>query len=365
MTRISPETSVFEGVDRAIYEKGGVALTSDALRAQALEAEQNLADRSLLSTKTIVLYALTGASALGFAGSVFLWGVRSRELKDAQKTLKDLQDNLDVLDNKHAGLSEQVKEEGLDLDEELIEVNDQTDEVERKIWDQNEVVGNCAASTRTAAWMSVGFAAAMVVLAGVSVYLTWEDMKAYYKVDFSPIPHYMVDETAITYYNQNGEKLVKENHAAYYKAVTCANRTDKKYIDVLGDCADLNGDVGQQWVALYACWDNKACQPILADSLKAVVGKSEVPAGYESGIHMFGSDAAFNMNNKLYDWNQSAKSVYVYFQIDTEAPVSPSTAGSAFTGGWIALTAILGVALGSVLTAVSMTAIRKKKERIA
>ena len=175
----------------------------------------------------------------------------------------------------------------------------------------------------------------------------------------------MVDETAITYYNEKGQKLVKENHAAYYKAVTCANRTDNKYIKVLGDCADLNGDVGQQWLALYACWDNKACQPILADSLKAVVGSQEVPAGYETGIHMFGNDSAFNMNNKMYDWNQSAPSVFVYFQTDKEAPVTPSTTASAFSGGWIALAAVLGMGLGAVITAVSMTAIRKKKEALA
>ena len=159
--------------------------------------------------------------------------------------------------------------------------------------------------------------------------------------------------------------MVKENHAAYYKAVTCANRTDKDYIEILGDCADLNGDVGQQWLALYACWDNKANQPILADSLKAVTGSNEVPAGYETGIHMFGSDSAFNLNNKLYDWNQSAKSIYVYFKTDKNAPVEAATSASAFTGGWIAVAAVLGMVSGAAVTAVSMTAIRKKKESIA
>ena len=71
----TPQASVYEGVDRGIYEKGGVALTSDALRAKALEAEENLADRPLFSTKTIVFYALTGAATLGFIGSVIGWGI--------------------------------------------------------------------------------------------------------------------------------------------------------------------------------------------------------------------------------------------------------------------------------------------------
>ena len=148
--------------------------------------------------------------------------------------------------------------------------------------------------------------------------------------------------------------------------MTCnRSKNDKNYKN-LGDCADLNGDVGQQWVALYACWDNKANQPILADSLKVVTGSTEIPAGYTAGIHKFGTEAAFNLNNKLYDWNQSAKSIFVYFQIDKNAPVQePSTSGSSFTGGWIALTAVLGAALGSAVTAFSLKAVRKKKETAA
>ena len=124
--------------------------------------------------------------------------------------------------------------------------------------------------------------------------------------------------------------------------------------------------MGQQWVALYACRDNKVEQPILADSLKAVTGSSEIPAGYETGIHMFGSDSAFNLNNRMYDWNQSAKSIYVYFQVDKTAPVQEaSTAGSAFSGGWIALAAVAGMGLGALVTGVSMKTVRRKKENLS
>ena len=213
--------------------------------------------------------------------------------------------------------------------------------------------------------MSAGFAVAMVILAGVSTYMTWKDMKDYYKVDYAVIPHYMVDEASITYYNANGEKLVRENHAAYYKAVTCNRSKDDKNHEALTDCADLNGDVGQQWVALYACRDNQVMPPILADSFTVVVGSSSVPAGYTGGIHMFGSDSAFNMNNKLYVWNQNAKSVYVYFKVDTTAPLTPRTSGSAFSGGMLALTGVGGLALGALITALSMTAYRKKKNGMA
>ena len=356
--------SVFEGVDRGIYEKGGVALTWDAKRSEALEAEKNAADRGIfdiLSTKTLVLWCLTGVSTVGFLAAASVTGTRGIRLLIQNHKLNNIKTGLT---NSQSKMNEFLVLDDVDGGE----LTSSESAFFKAAFDKEttaKTVKNLAASTKNAAWMSAGFAAAMLILAGVSLYLTWEDMKAYYKVDFSPIPHYMVDETAITYY-VNNVKMVKENHAAYYKAVSCANRTDKKYVEILGDCADLNGDVGQQWLALYACWNNKVAQPILADSLKVVIGSTDIPAGYTTGIHMFGSETAFNLNNKMYDWNQSAKSIFVYFQVDKDAKVQEaSTSGSSFTGGWIALTAILGVALGAVVTAVSMTAMRKKKERAA
>ena len=203
------------------------------------------------------------------------------------------------------------------------------------------------------------------VLSGVSAYLTWQDMKDYYNVEFCPIPHFMVDDTSITYYNEKGEMLVKENHAAFYEAVKCNRKNDDEYFKALGDCADLNGDVGQQWLALYACRDNKEKQPILAVSLKVVTGSNEIPAGYSgSGIHMFGSGSAFNLNNKLYDWNQSAKKIFVHFQLEQTAPVNGGvpTSGTALSAGWIALISVGSAIIGAVITAVAITASRKKKK---
>ncbi len=141
---------------------------------------------------------------------------------------------------------------------------------------------------------------------------------------------------------------------------------DKNY-KALTNCADLNGDVGQQWLALYACRNYREMQPILADSFKVVVGSNEIPAGYDNtGIHMFGSESAFNLNNKLYDWNQSAKSVFVYFQVDETAPVGEaSTSGSAFSAGISAVCGVGGAGLGALVTALAMTANNKKKDKKA
>ena len=101
---------------------------------------------------------------------------------------------------------------------------------------------------------ALSFALAIVMaFLGVSAWMTWQDLKNFYKVDFTPIPRYMVDEVSLTYTNERGETLIKRNEAAYYEAVTCFRREADKNYNTLNNCADLNGDVGQQWLALYAC----------------------------------------------------------------------------------------------------------------
>jgi hypothetical protein len=184
-------------------------------------------------------------------------------------------------------------------------------------------------------------------------------MKAYYKVDFTAIPRYMVDEKDIIGYNKKGEKIMLKNQSAYYKAVEC-NRTDADAMyGVLGTCADMNGDVGKQWLALYAV-KNDLMEPVLASSLKAVVGSAEMPAGYKTGIHMFGTEAAFNLNSSLYVWNNSAKSVYVYFKTDDTA----RTTGANFTGGMLALVGGAGIALGAIVTALAIKIKRKSDKEV-
>ena len=349
--------SVYEGIDRQIYQAGSVALTSDALRSQALDLEKNLANDSVLSTKTLALWCVTGVAALGFLGSLANLGVRVKNLVSEKSALQKLLSEKTTLE---ANL-----QEGKQFGFNYYTLNDMQNEIRDKakeIAEKQKLVDSAAASTKTAAWMSAGFTAVLAILSGISAYMTWQDLKDFYKVDYTPIPLYIVDEASITYRTESGQQMVRENHAAYYKVVPCNRTASSKWYDVLADYSDLNGDVGQQWLALYACKDNQVKQPILADSLTVVVGSSEIPAGYTTGIHAFGGEAAFNLNYRGYDWNQNAKSVFVYFQIDPDAPVRDAgTAGSVFTAGWLALSAVSGLAVGAVVTAVCMTTYRKKK----
>ena len=343
------ETSIYSGVDRSIYEKDAVALTSDAIRADF--AQQTEEENNLLSDWTIAMWAITGVMAAGAITSASLmigfkaysnWFARTEQniLKTAGSQ-QVLNEKLDVL---YKGRSKWVT------------VYDRLgQETGNKQMFYDELFSIRANYMK---WLTVGFTIAMVIIAGVSVYLTYQDLQEHYDVKFTVIPRYMVDEKDITGYNKKGEKITLKNQSAYYKAVECNRTESDEFYKVLGTRADMNGDVGQQWLALYAV-KNEAMEPILASSLKAVAGNTQIPAGYKTGIHMFGTDAAFNLNS-IYDWNSDAPSVFVYFKTDTEAASSASTAGSNFTAGNLALSGVVGLGLGAALSAIVM-GLKKKK----
>ncbi len=338
------ELSIYNGVDRSIYEKDAVALTSDAIRADfAAQVEE---ENSEFSPWTIAMWAVTGAMAAG--------AITSAILSVSFKAYSNWCSKMFIELSSHSF----EEYEAFAIKHKVI-INLGRDKYLGHEMFSNVYYDELYATRSTICkWMTVGFTVAIVVVAAVSVYLTYRDLQAQYKVDFTPIPRYIVDEKDLIGYNKNGEKIILKNQSAYYKAVEC-NRTEAdEFFSVLGTLSDLNGDVGKQWLALYAV-KNEAMEPILASSLKVVVDNAQIPAGYTTGIHMFGTDAAFNLNSSLYDWNDSAPSVYVYFKTDNSAA---STAGSNFTGGTLALAGGAGVALGAVITALAMTSKRKKTE---
>ncbi len=170
----------------------------------------------------------------------------------------------------------------------------------------------------------------------------------------------MVDEADITAYNEFGEKTVIKNQAAYYKTVDSNRADNNKHFTEIGTLGDLNGTVGRHWVALYA-EKNESKPPILADSFKVVVNDTNVPAGNTTGVHMFGSGAAFNLNNELYVWNKDAPSTFIYYKIEQQVK-SPSESGSAFASGGLALTGIGGAIIGAFISTVILKTNTKKKK---
>ena len=360
------KASIYADVDRAIYKKGGVGLTSDALRADALKriSEQN--DDSffdMFSTSTLVMMALTGAAALGTIVSLVTYTTFKLDVLTINRIEKVFENKIetDIFDWSKAKLMNS-QPEMLRAVNRGIKNHKAVEDVVFEYCD--EYTEKMAPKTNVAGYLSVGLAVAMIALAAVTTYLSYRDMKAHYNVSFTPVPHYMVEEKDITVTNEMGEKIVIKNQSAYYKAVECNRKKGDSYFGDIDTCADMNGCVNPQWLALYAA-KNEAMSPILASSLKVVVGDTTVPEGYKTGIHMFGEGAAFNLNNKLYCWNQSAKSVFVYFKVDTASSSSASAAGSNFTAGNLTLAGAGGLAVGALISGIAATVAGKKKSKKA
>ena len=83
------------------------------------------------------------------------------------------------------------------------------------------------------------------------------------------------------------------------------------------DRGDLNGDAGDQWLALYTTTDKAMGTPILADSIVAKTGKAggeNVPSGdgYEP-LSMFGNESVQNLVDEQYSYNDSVNGIYVWY----------------------------------------------------
>ena len=368
-------TSIYLGVDRNIYKKGGVALTSEALRGKVIEEETPEKSYALHIWSAVSV----GVTLLGATAFVTSWVFKNSidttravyqksfaNLSDYimrnTKTVNTMKDKLTVLQNK--GLNELAKTQQKNIDSYNKAINKAQSQLDKY---DSSYVQRLESQSSTYSYMRAGaavFTAVMIAVSATLIYLDYKAMKDYYNVDFTPIPHYMVDEKDITVTNDNGDKIVIKNQSAYYKAVESNRKKGDDYFKNIGTCADMNGCVNPQWLAIYAA-KNEAMSPILASSLKVVIGDTTVPQGYETGIHMFGEKAAFNLNDSNYCWNKSAKSIMVYFKVDTTVPSSAGASGSNFTAGNLAISGAAGLIIGALISGIAVSALSKKKNKKA
>ena len=372
------EISVYDGVNRDIYKQGGVALTSDAIRANAEADALNEETASFpIHWWTFVSGGLALSSAAAFGFSLSRYFNYTNKINELNNTIIQGRQAINeakacMFDLGNAGVQALRKSylpgsgggmTHMEYRTIMSKMNAHVEELRAEQLANRKLIeaeiGRIGQKSTMCKYLSVGFSVAMVVFSALTLYLTWRDITSYYDVDMTPMPKYIIEEKDLIGYNKKGEKVVLKNQSAYYKLVECSRTANDEYYSVLGTGSDLNGDVGKQWLALYAV-KNEVMEPILASSLKVVVDNAQMPAGYETGIHMFGSDAAFNLNSSLYDWNNDAPSVYVYFQTDDTAA---STTGSNFTAGTLALSGGAGLAIGSIVTALVMK--KKKKQDVA
>ena len=367
---MEPE-SVYENVDRAIYEPGGVGLTSDSIRSDPkYYAVQQISP--YLSALPYVSLGLTAAASVALGISLRYMVTTGRQIAAYNANIARLSATLKDAERSIRGLQRMIQDTALETGDAagamarykdaLNAALDKASNAEAALnaAKNPELIGRLSARSSTCKKLSAGFGVAVILLIALTTYLTWRDLVNHYKIDFTPIPRFMVDEKDITVLNARGEKIVIKNQQAYYRAVECNRDTSAEFYKVLGTCADLNGDVGKQWLAIYYA-KNEAEMPILANSLKAVIDNKQIPAGYTEGVHMFGVGAAENINNPLYVWDSDAKSIYLYYMHAEEKDVS--LAGTGFTAGTIALSAGAGLAVGALTSAFAVSSISKRKRK--
>ena len=360
--------SIYQDVNREIYEKGGVALTDAAMRANATAQEK--AKTFELSSLGKVLWACTAISGVVAVGSAMALLPRNpgssssggfdaiSELQESIKQFKN-NNNMNIVSNRFR--LQRMERHLNSLKAEQASGSSDTFE---------QATQQVASKSNICKYLAVGFSILGAVLAGFSIYTTIKEYVDYYKVTFAPIPKYIVDRQDIMGKNAKGQPIMIQNQTAYYKAVLC-NRTagnsdvEKENYKILQDRNDLNGDVGKQWLSLYSVKYVNGL-PILADSLKLKMGKGNAPEGYTTGIHKFGEQTVFNLTSAPnYCYNDPYDGTYVYFKNDTATVKDLTATGSLFSGGSIALGALIGLIVGSTITLFIVNNSRKKKKEEA
>ncbi len=306
--------SVYAGVDRGIFQEGGVGITSDTIGSQA--AEMPAEDPE--STYNTMYYSAV-SSGICLIDTALMLGTTATILTNYANALNSM---------------------GSTLSASFPDGSFRASAVSKRLAYADPLVCVIGDETFMGSWI--------------------DEAKKMYHVEYNAIPRRMVTEKDVTGYNAKGEKIVLKNRPAYYKAVTVNKRNKQaSTYSAIGDVGDLNGTTGNQWLALYYA-KNEGEQPILADSLQAVLESSEIPEGYTTGIHAFGTTAAENLNNTRYVRNDKAPEIYIYYK--TEDADAAGAKGSSLTMGYFAIAAAVGLLIGVGVAVICITASRKKKK---
>ena len=358
------ELSIYTGVNREAF-RGGVAITSEALMEQNSgkgEAFDKIWDNNGIVAITSYVAAAVGTVSM-ISGAVMYFKLTGeyadnpigvQYFKDAIESGKEMMKSSDPWMQNFGKTQVKMSEKGLD---------------------------NCYLNRTAGRWlMGVGGA----ILVGAAI-VKGVQMYKYYQRDMTPIPRMIVDESDIVTYltDDNGDPILDEKGEQkknidfktyeYYSAVKC-NRPDvgeigdwqdgvSDYKDpehYCFDIADLNADMGQEWIALYAVKSSDKGDPILADSLTLQYGSKKTPEGCTKGLHLFTYTNAVDLGDTAWAFNNGKKGVYFFWDDDKDA-FAAATA-SAFGAGQLALAGFGGLILGIAGATLVLTKKRRKDE---
>ena len=368
------EMDVYTGVNRGAF-RSGVAITSEALMEQ--NAGRGQAYDQLWGNDGIVAITSYAAGAIGLitlaTGAFF--SAKKAIFASPPGIIKNLEGKAQSAYSKVEAWNH-TRDVGVSAKE-----NPYMTDFNQAQQDLNKARGyNVSTAGR---WM-MGIGGAILIGAAV---VKGVQMWKYYQRTMKPIPRMIVDESDIVTYltddsgkpllddKGNQKKNIDFNTYEYYTAVKC-NRPDvgeigdwqdgvKEYKNedhYCFDIADLNADMGQEWIALYTVRSSNKGDPILADSLTLKYGKDEMPDGCTVGLHLFTYTNAVDLGDTAWAFNNAKKGVRFYWDVDEGAFAAET--GSAFTGGHLALAAIGGLILG-IAGATLVLKRRKKREEFA
>ncbi len=322
-----PQASVYQGVNRELFQNGNVAITDDALRKEVLNNSSDYSGAKFFKDYGIAVGVVLAVGALIMIGLHFM---DNSFVNGIPNTLS----NMKVIDELSKTSSSVFKYAG------------------------------------------AFFAVASLVFIGLSI---WGD-NAYYDRDFATIPKYMIDRVNFVDTDKNGNRVCLPDQNLYYKVVE-SNRQgfgaqgddskfktfiDKRY-DEIGNRGDLNGTIGKEWLALYTV-KNPFDAPILAGSLNVKYGNNvSVPSGY-TPVHKFGSKNKYNLKKPDFIFGK-AKPIYLFFKHasvktnESKTKTSPGAAGTIVSGKNNVLAGGLGFIVGGIAGAFVVFASRKRKKK--
>ena len=189
--------SIFEGVNREIYEKGGVALTNKVLRDEA--GSQNPNTEFKLGALSIVLWSCTAATGIVAAGNGIASLVYAKKAAEYTNTVSNLKKQLTDLNasidyTSTAEYAERFGETG--EKQSLSQLKAKVPRLEVSIQKAEQIASKETTRLLTKStickYLAAGFTVATAILAIVSIVSTVSELMEYYKVDFAPIPKYIV-----------------------------------------------------------------------------------------------------------------------------------------------------------------------------
>lgn len=343
-------TSIFEGIDRSIYDDG-VAFTSSAVQHEAITGKSWLdklgglagGDWSYWNTTTITCWLTTCAlSAICITASV----MKNKAIENVAGLETAFEEAQLTYSTKFANLKKYMEPAYNSLlkgpDRPNIPLNEL---YEPLLSGEKDALIKCQARYESAqrtvktitAVKAVSFVLLFVALA-FDVY-TLVDYLTSDKPTEESIPHHIMATASTSY----GEDYI------YYQTV--------KTID--GDASDVNNheaDVTVGWLVLYTTKDSNAGEAICADTVKVITGNNSL--GEDSYFaHMFNESSALSTTDKLYT-GVDDKTGGTYITYNRE---NSQLTASAVSNGISAIIAACGLAAGTVLGCVITAIISKKK----